>query len=138
MNVEKILSEFEPSFRERLERKVFETTIEGFSPLWPMMICVVPMYAHLSYIAYYNATHNGTRIALILTGVLLTSSVACFWGVLHCCKSSGKSVRQKYAEDSRWSIAEFQRIAKEFPDRRKKEFLRQLEFNLKNAVAFMA
>lgn len=137
MNVEKFLSEFEPSFRERLERKVFETTIEGFSSLWPIMIGVSLMCFHLSYIAYYYATYIGFWIALILTGVLLISS-ACFFEVLHCCKSSGKSVRQKYAEDCRWSIAEFQRITKEFPSRRKKEFLRQLELNLKNAVAFMA
>lgn len=138
MNVEEILSGFEPAFRERLERKVFETTIEGFSSWWPIMIWVSPLCFHLSYIAYYYATYIGSWVAWILTGVFLILSIACFLLVLHYCKSSGKCVRLKYAEDCRWSIAEFQRITEEFPSRRKKEFLRQLELNLKNAVAFMA
>ena len=138
MNVEEILSGFEPAFRERLERKVFETTIEGFSSRWPLMIWVSPMYLHLSYITYYYAAHNGFWIGWILTGVLFVLSIVTIFFILHFCGRAGMSLRLKYAEDCRWSIAEFQRITKEFPSRRKKELLRQIEFNLKNAVAFMA
>lgn len=137
MNIDVVLSEFEPAFRTRLERKVFETTVEGFVSLWPVMLWTTPMYFHLAYLAYYRAMHGGSWIAWLFVVVLSALTVASIFVIFLLCSKGGQRTRQKYAEESRWSIAEFQRIAAQFPDRKKKEFLKQYERNLKEAAAFM-
>ncbi len=138
MNVDEILAGFEPTFRSRLERKVFEKTIAGFSGWWPIMIVVPLVYAHPAYIAYYRATHGGTWLAwtcMITLSVLAVLSVAVL--AFLCINGDGRALR-RLAEDCGWSIAEFQRMTASFPDGKKKRLLKQLESNLKEAADALA
>ena len=138
VNVDEILKDFEPAFRKRLEHKVFETAIEGFAPMRPFVLWCIPLYAHLTYIAWHSATHGGSWVAWMLTIVFSLCVVATACLIFIFCSDKVKRTRQKFAENCGCSIAEFQRMAEQFPDRKKKQFLKDLERNLKEAAAFMA
>ena len=135
MNIDEILSGFEPVFRSRLERKVFETTVEGYTFLWPGVLFVTPMYVHWAYVAFRFASHSGSRLAWVLAGIFALGAVCC----LICAPFVDRIYRiwRKLAEESGWSIAQFQRLAAQFPDRKKKKLLKELERNLRNAAVAM-
>ena len=139
MNVDEILKDFEPTYRKRLERKVFESTIDGFQSMGRSAFFFgIPLCVHLSYLFYHWATNGGNWVAWVLTILFLVSGIGSviFYPVYY--GKGSRRVWQKFAEDSKWSITEFQRIAKQFPDQKKDFLLGSLETSLKEAAAFMA
>lgn len=138
LQLDEVLKDFEPAFRRKIERKVLESTVDGLSSMRPMLLSCIPMGLHLVYIAFYFATHGGawwTWLFAILISLWLSIAIPV---TINACCENGRRARQKLAEESRWSISEFQRIAEQFPDKKKKRFLKDLERNLKEAAAFMA
>ncbi len=135
MNVDEILSEFEPVFRSRLERKVFESTVEGFAFVWPGMLFFALLFAHWAYVAFHYASRSGNRLLWVLAGLFALEAVALpiaapFLDRVH-------RTRRKFAEESGWSISQFQRLAEQFPDQEKKNLLKELEDNLRKAASAM-
>lgn len=138
--VDDILADFEPAFRRKLERKVFESTIDQFNSVLMRTMGFVGIffYSNLSYVVLYNATHGGGWLSWMF-GVLfgLAAVVVPFvaWG---CFGANDARTKRKLAEEAKWSIDELERMTKEFPDRPKKEFLRLLRLNLTSAAKFMS
>ena len=101
------------------------------------MSCIL-IGLHLVYLAFYFAIHGGGWLSwlfAVLISVWLSIAIPI---TLNVCGKKGRRDRLKLAEGSRWSIAEFQRICEQFHDWKKKQCLKNLERNLKEAAAFMA
>lgn len=135
MNVDEILSGFEPVFRARLERNVFESTVEATTSTEPFMPVFSLIFAHFSYVAYHFASRGGNWLLWVLAGFLAMEAVAIPIAIPFLCRF--RRMRRKLAEESGWSIAQFQRLAAQFPDRKKKKLLKELERNLRMAAAAM-
>ena len=138
VDVDEILKDFEPAFRKKIERKVLEATVDGLTSMRPMLIPGLLIVLHLMYIVFYYAIHEGTWLSWLFAVLLPAWLGIAIPVTINACGKNGRRDRLKLAEESGWSIAEFQRMAEQFPDRKKKQFLKDLERNLKEAAAFMA